>query len=201
MEKKHFTACHECDLIHQLPDVPEGGVARCARCDSVLYRPRKDSLNRTLALALAGTILFIIANTFPFIAFKIGAQVRETTLATGIYELFNQNMGLIASLVLITVVIVPAINLCCLLYIIFPLQLNRVPKFMVPVFRLYLMLKPWGMMEIFMLGIIVSGFKLIKMASLIPGLSLFAFFGLIFVLTTIIITLDEHLIWEKVDYS
>jgi paraquat-inducible protein A len=72
---------------------------------------------------------------------------------------------------------------------------------MVPVFRLYLMLKPWGMMEIFMLGIIVSGFKLIKMASLIPGLSLFAFFGLIFVLTTIIITLDEHLIWEKVDYS
>lgn len=201
MERKHFTACHECDLIHQLPDVPAGGVARCARCDSVLYRPRKDSLNRTLALALAGTILFIIANTFPFIAFKIGAQVRQTTLATGIYELFNQNMGLIASLVLITVVIVPAINLCCLLYIIFPLQLNRVPKFMVPVFRLYLMLKPWGMMEIFMLGIIVSGFKLIKMASLIPGLSLFAFFGLIFVLTTIIITLDEHLIWEKVDYS
>lgn len=201
MERKHFTACHECDLIYQLPDVPAGGVARCARCDSVLYRPRKDSLNRTLALALAGTILFIIANTFPFIAFKIGAQVRQTTLATGIYELFNQNMGLIASLVLITVVIVPAINLCCLLYIIFPLQLNRVPKFMVPVFRLYLMLKPWGMMEIFMLGIIVSGFKLIKMASLIPGLSLFAFFGLIFVLTTIIITLDEHLIWEKVDYS
>jgi len=201
MERKHYTACHECDLIHQLPEVPAGGVARCARCDSVLYRPRKDSLNRTLALALAGTILFIIANTFPFIAFKIGAQVRQTTLATGIYELFSQDMGLIASLVLITVVIVPAINLCCLLYIIFPLQLNRVPKFIVSVFRLYLMLKPWGMMEIFMLGIIVSGFKLIKMASLIPGLSLFAFFGLIFVLTTIIITLDEHLIWEKVDYS
>ncbi len=148
-----------------------------------------------------GSILFVIANTFPFIAFKIGAQVRETSLATGIFELYSQHMGLIASLVLITVVIVPAINLCCLLYIILPLQLNRVPKFMVPVFRLYLMLKPWGMMEIFMLGIIVSGFKLIKMASLIPGLSLFAFFGLIFVLTTIIVTLDEHLIWEKVDYS
>lgn len=201
MKKEHFIACHECDLIHELPDVPAGGVARCVRCDSTLHRPRKDSLNRTLALAMAGSILFVIANTFPFIAFKIGAQVRETSLATGIYELYSQHMGIIASLVLITVVIVPAINLCCLLYIILPLQLNRVPKFMVPVFRLYLLLKPWGMMEIFMLGIIVSGFKLIKMASLIPGLSLFAFFGLIFVLTTIIVTLDEHLIWEKVDYS
>lgn len=201
MKKDHFIACHECDLIHNLPEVPAGGVARCQRCESTLYRPRKDSLNRTLALAMAGSILFIIANTFPFIAFKIGAQVRETTLATGIYELFNQNMGLIAALVLITVVIVPAISLCCLLYIILPLQLNRAPKFMVPVFRLYLFLKPWGMMEIFMLGILVSGFKLIKMASLIPGLSLFAFLGLIFVLTTIIVTMDEHLIWEKVDYS
>lgn len=201
MKKDHFIACHECDLIHKLPEVPAGGVARCLRCESTLYRPREDSLNRTLALALAGAILFIIANTFPFIAFKIGAQVRETTLATGIYELYNQRMGLIASLVLITVVIVPAINLCCLLYIILPLQLKRVPKFMVPVLRLYLFLKPWGMMEIFMLGIIVSGFKLIKMASLIPGLSLFAFFGLVFVLALITVTLDEHLLWEKIDYS
>jgi paraquat-inducible protein A len=201
MKKDHFIACHECDLIHNLPEVPVGEVARCLRCESTLHRPRKDSLNRTLALAMAGSMLFVIANTFPFIAFKIGAQVRETTLATGIFELFNQNMGLIATLVLITVVIVPAINLCCLLYIILPLQLNRTPIFMVPVFRLYLFLKPWGMMEIFMLGILVSGFKLIKMASLIPGLSLFAFFGLIFVLTTILVTLDEHLIWEKVDYS
>ena len=72
---------------------------------------------------------------------------------------------------------------------------------MVPVFRLYLLLKPWGMLEIFMLVIIVSGFKLIKMASLIPGLSLFAFFGLVFVLALIIVTLDEHLIWERVDFS
>jgi paraquat-inducible protein A len=201
MKKDHLIACHECDLVHKLPEVPAGGVARCLRCESTLYRPRKDSLNRTLALALAGSILLIIANTFPFIAFKIGSQVRETTLATGIYELYNQHMGIIASLVLITVVIVPAINLFCLLYIILPLQMKRVPKFMVPVFRLYLLLKPWGMLEIFMLGIIVSGFKLIKMASLIPGLSLFAFFGLVFVLTLIIVTLDEHLIWEKVDYS
>jgi paraquat-inducible protein A len=57
------------------------------------------------------------------------------------------------------------------------------------------------MMEIFMLGILVSGFKLIKMATLIPGLSLFAFFGLIVVLTSILVSIDEHLIWEKVDYS
>ena len=109
-------------------------------------------------------------------------------------------MGFIATLVLITVVIIPLISLCCLLYILVPLQQNRVPKFLAQVFRLYLFLKPWGMMEIFMLGILVSGFKLIKMASIIPGLSLFAFSILILVLSAILTTLDERIIWEKIDY-
>ena len=200
MTKEHFIACHECDLIHKLPDVPDGDVASCLRCDATLYRPRKDSLNRTLALTIAGIILFAVANTFPFIGFQIQAQVRETTLATGIYELYRQDMGFIATLVLTNVVVIPLINLICLLYILIPLQLRLVPKYLAPVFRLYLFLKPWGMMEIFMLGILVSGFKLIKMASIIPGLSLFAFSILIFVLSTIVTTLDEHIIWEKIDY-
>lgn len=200
MAKEQFIACHECDLIHKLPDIPDGGAARCLRCDATLYRPRKDSLNRTLALTIAGIILFVIANTFPFIGFNIQAQIRETTLATGIYELYHQEMGIIATLVLITVVIIPLISLCCLLYILIPLQQQRVPKFLAPVFRLYLFLKPWGMMEIFLLGILVSGFKLIKMAAIIPGLSLFAFSILILVLSTIVTTLDEHIIWEKIDY-
>ncbi|MEE4165680.1 MAG: paraquat-inducible protein A [Desulfocapsaceae bacterium] len=200
MTNDHFIACHECDLVHRLPEIPAGSAARCLRCEALLYRPAADSLNRTLALTIAGIVLFIIANTFPFIGFEIQAQVRETTLATGIYELYRQNMWLIATLVLVTVVIIPLINLCCLLYILIPLQLNRVPKLLAPALRLYLVLKPWGMMEIFMLGILVSGFKLIKMASLIPGLSLFAFAVLIFVLSTIVSTLDEHIIWEKIDY-
>ncbi len=201
MAKGHFIACHECDLIHDLPDIPDGGAARCLRCEALLYRPRKDSLDRTLALTIAGIILFVIANTFPFIGFNIQAQIRETTLATGIYELYHQDMGIIATLVLITVVIIPFISLCCLLYILVPLQQHRVPKFLAPVFRFYLFLKPWGMMEIFMLGILVSGFKLIRMASIIPGLSLFAFSILILVLSAIVTTLDEHLIWEKIDYQ
>ena len=82
MAKEQFIACHECDLIHKLPDIPDGGAARCLRCEATLYRPRKDSLNRTLALSIAGIILFVIANTFPFIGFNIQAQIRETTLAT-----------------------------------------------------------------------------------------------------------------------
>ncbi len=200
MKAEHFIACHECDLIHRLGEIPSGGVARCSRCDSSLHRSKYNSLNRSLALTLAGVIFFIIANTHPFLGFKIGSQLRETTLATGIHELFRQDMNIIAILVLFTVVIVPAIHLLCLLYILIPLIANRIPRYLAPVFRLYFFLKPWGMMEIFMLGILVSGFKLVKMATIIPGVALFAFFGLIIVLAALVVVLDEHLIWEQIDY-
>jgi paraquat-inducible protein A len=201
MENEHFIACHACDLLHKIVKVPLGGAARCSRCGSSLYRPKRDSINRTYALTLAGIILYLIANTHPFLGFQIGSQIRETSLATGIYQLYLQDMKVIATLVLFTVVIVPATHLLCMLYMLVPLRVNRVPRFLAPVFRLYLVLKPWGMMEIFMLGILVAGFKLVKMATIIPGIALFAFMALIFVLASTTVTFDEHLIWEKIDYQ
>lgn len=193
-------ACHACDLVHRLGSVPSGGSARCARCGSSLYRPKRDSLDRTLALTLTGAILFLIANTHPFLGFKIGAQTRETTLATGIYQLYQQDMGTIATLVLLTVVLVPAVHLLSMLYILVPLKSRRVPRHMARVLRLVILLKPWGMMEVFMLGILVSMVKLVKMATIVPGVALFAFLGLIFVLAAMAVTLDEHEIWEHIDH-
>jgi len=195
----HLIACHECDLVHKLGEVPPDGAARCARCGTALYRPKRDSINRTLALALAGLVLYIIANTNPFLGFKIGSQVRETILATGIYQLYQQDMKMIATVVLFTVVLVPAIYLVSMLYILVPLQMNLVPRHLARVFRLLGFLKPWGMMEIFMLGILVSAVKLGKMATIIPGEALFAFMALIFVQAAMAVTLDSHLIWEQLN--
>ena len=197
----HFLACHECDLVHKVGDVPPGAGARCARCGAVLYRPKRDSLNRTLALAVAGVVLFVIANTYPFLGFKIGAQVRETTLVTGIYQLYAQEMATLAMVVVFTVVLVPAVHLASLLYILVPLQRGRVPRHLARVFALVQRLKPWGMMEIFMLGILVSVVKLAKMATIIPGVALYAFLGLIFILAAMAVTLDDHLVWDHIEVS
>ncbi len=195
----HLIACHECDLVHALGAIPTGGAAHCARCGATLYRPKSDSINRTLALTLTGLVLYVIANTHSFLGFQIGAQVRETTLGTGIYQLYQQEMQTIATLVLITVVIVPAIHLLCMLYILLPLHFNRVPNHLARVLRVVIFLKPWGMMEVFLLGILVSVVKLVKMATIIPGVALFAFLALIFVLAAMMVTLDEHQIWERLE--
>ena len=190
-------ACHECDLIHRVKPLPKKGVANCIRCGSVLYRDKPNSLERTLALSLAGLVLFVLANWFPFLALKMEAQIHQTNLITGIKVLYTQGMQGLAVVVLLTTILAPLAQLVGMLYLLLPLRHDRVPPKFAPIFRFVRGLETWSMMEVFMLGILVSVVKLAKMAQIVPGIAIFSFFGLIVVLAAATISLDPHEIWEK----
>jgi paraquat-inducible protein A len=198
MTALRITACHECDLLQRLPSLPPGGTARCPRCGALLHRRRVDSLQRALALTLAGMMLFLVANSFPFLGFRLQAQVQETILVTGIYKLYSQGLAGLATLVLLTTVLFPAAQLAGLLYILVPLKLHRSPPGMAGVYRVVRALQPWSMMEVFMLGILVALVKLAKMATILPGISLFAFMALIFALAGVSAVLDPEGVWERI---
>lgn len=192
-------ACHECDLLHQTRALPMGATARCARCGAVLYRRKRNSLDRVLALTIAGLILFIVANVYPFLTFRLEAQIQETTLATGIIELYHQGMWIVAGVVLLTSIVMPLLELTGMLYVLLPLKFNRRPWNLPFLFRTIRGFKPWGMMEVFMLGILVAFVKLSKMASIIPGIALYAFMILIFVLAASAAALDPHIVWDRLE--
>ena len=80
-------------------------------------------------------------------------------------------MQVIAILVFFTTVLVPLIQMLCLLYILVPLKFGRIPRHLPQVFRFVRGLQPWSMMEVFMAGILVSIVKLAKMAKIIPGIA------------------------------
>ena len=190
-------ACHQCDLLHRVRPLTHGGVAQCMRCGAVLYRRKKDSLNRTLALAIAGIILFVVANTYPFLAIKSEGLMQETTLLAGVKELYVQNMWELSALVLITTFLMPFIQLSGMIYVLMPLKFNSLPWRLPFIFRFLQSIQPWGMMEVFMLGILVAIVKLAKMANIIPGIALYAFAALIFVLAGAMASLDPDIVWDR----
>ena len=193
-----LVACHECDLIHRIGPVPQGSAARCCRCGALLSQDKPNSLERTLALTVAGLILFIVANAFPFLGFKLQSQVHKTLLITGVQELFHQGMWILATVVLLTTIVLPALQMLGLLYVLVPLRLNRIPWKLKEVFRFIQSIRPWAMMEVFMLGILVSVVKLSKMATIVPGIAAFAFMPLIFILAASLVVLDSHAVWERI---
>ena len=192
-------ACHECDLLHQSQPLPPGGTARCVRCGAVLYRRKQNSLDRVLALTVAGLILFLIANVYPFLTFRLEAQVQETNLITGVIELYHQGMWIVAGVVLLTTIVMPLLELIGMLFVLVPMKLLRRPRKIALLFRTVRSFRPWGMMEVFMIGIFVAAVKLVKMASIIPGTALYAFMILIFILAASAAALDPHIVWKKLD--
>jgi len=197
MNDPMLMACHECDLLQTIQPLMGKASAKCYRCEAVLYSRKPDSLERTLAFTLAGLILFALAVSFPFLSFKIGAQIQQTTLITGVKVLFEQGLAGLATVVLLTTILAPMLQLLGLLYVLLPLKLGR-PAYKLPlVFRWTHTLQPWSMMEVFMLGILVSMVKLMKMAQIIPGISVYAFLALIFVLAAASASLDPHAVWER----
>ena len=104
-------------------------------------------------------------------------------------------------LVLLTTILVPLLQLLVLVYVLVPLYLNRTPWKLGSIFRLFHSLQPWGMMEVFMIGILVAVVKLVGMAQIVPGLALWSFAVLIIVLAAAAANLDPRLVWERVRYQ
>ena len=191
-------ACHDCDLTLQVDPIPEGGSARCSRCGALLFRLKRNSMDTVLALTVTGLILFIIANAFPFLSFKVQVSTHETVLITGVRELYHQGMWIIATVVLLTTIIFPAVQMLGSLYVLGSLRLNLRPWKLKEIFRLIQALQAWAMMDVFMLGILVSIVKLGKMGTIVPGIAAFAFMALIFVLSASMAALDPHAVWEQI---
>lgn len=190
-------ACHECDLLLRVDHSFEAGVVKCPRCAAVLLEHKRHSLDLTLAYTITGLVLFVISNAFPIIGFQFERQSTETVLLSGVWELLDQDMHLLAALVFITTILAPFTQLATLLYVFLPLKFNRTAPYTAEVFRFVSVVRSWSMMEVFMLGILVSVVKLAAMGTIVPGVALWSFGLLIFVLAAATSSLDQDLVWER----
>jgi paraquat-inducible protein A len=199
MHAETLIACHECDLLLREVALPEGGLARCGRCGAELYRSHPDSIDRSLAFTLGAVVLFVISNVFPILGIEVQGQATQSTLIGAVRSLYDQDMHLVAALVFVTTVVMPVIELSAMTYLLLPLRLGRAPRYFSPVFRVLQAVRPWGMVEVFMLGVLVSLVKLAHIANVVPGVALWSFGGLMLLLAAAAAAFDPRVLWAHMD--
>jgi paraquat-inducible protein A len=191
-------ACHECDLLQWEIVLPPGGTACCSRCGAVLYRNKPDSLDRTLAFTVGAAVLFILANVFPVVGLEAQGNRTSTTLFGTVRTLHDQGMTSVAVLVFVTTILMPALDIGAMLYMLLPIRLGVVPKGLPAMFRLVQTVRPWGMVEVFMLGTLVSLAKLSHIAAVRPGIALWSFGMLMFLVAAAAVSFEAHDFWAQV---
>jgi paraquat-inducible protein A len=199
MAPASLIACHECDLLQREVSLPPGGKAVCSRCGATLYVRRRDTIERTLALILAAAILFLIGNSYPVVTMEIQGQRTEALVWQGAWRLYQEGEPLVGGIVFLTAFVFPLVQIVGLLAILIPVRLARAPRYLVPVFRMVSEARPWSMVEVFMLGVLVSLVKLAHMATVVPGAGMWAFFALIIVLASATSILDPHDVWARLE--
>lgn len=191
-------ACHECDLLQRETRLPVGGTACCSRCGAVLYRNKPDSFDRTLALTLGAAVLFVLANVHPVVGLEAQGNRTSTTLFGTVRTLYDQNMTSVAGLVLVTTILMPALEIGAMLYMLLPLKLGILPNGLPAMFRLVQTVRPWGMVEVFMLGTLVALAKLSHIAAVLPGIALWSFGALMFVMAAAAASFEPRDFWAHV---
>ncbi len=194
-------ACHECDLLQRQPAATYDSTIVCHRCSAELFRDIPDSVEHVVALSIAGLILFAVANIFPFLAFEVGNQSTQTTLFTGVRALYLQGIWALSGLILFTCILAPMLQLLLMLYIFVPIKFGKLAKYTKPAFRTLQHIQNWNMIEVFMIGILVALVKLTKMADIVPGIAMWSFVVLIFVVTGAATSIDGRIVWRQLESS
>jgi len=198
-DRGRLLACRECDLLQRECELPPHRIAECARCGAELFRAKPRSLDHTLAYVVGAAVLFFIANAFPVLSLEANGLVNTTTILGAAQALYDDNERIVAILVFMTTMLLPGIEIAAIIYMLGALRLGRVPVRLSFAFRLVEAVKPWGMQQVFIIGVLVSLVKLEHMATVILGIGLYAMAGVILLLTAAEASYDPRALWKRVD--
>ena len=192
-------ACPDCDTLFELAALREGEKAICPHCVATLQVHQRNSLHRTAAFAMAAAVLFVVANCFPFLTLSAGFRESEMHLWQSAAGLEEQGSPYLAGAISLFILLAPALLIGSLLYLALPLLWVRRGPGAIPLCRALVWTRRWNMVEVFLVGVLVSLLKLGKLATLSVGTSFWAFIVLIFCLTAALASIDPRELWARLE--
>ncbi len=192
-------ACQACDLLVNLESMRPGQRASCPRCGYRLTRLRPDAVERLMAYSIAALVALVFACLFPFLSFASSGVESVMTLPQTPGSLWRNGLPLVAILVAAFIIAIPALVLVSLLLLSVPLARGRFRPWLKPIGRWLFHLQSWAMVEVFIIGVIVSLVKIAKMATVTLGLSFWSYVAFAILFTFAIGVLDRYQLWNAIE--
>ena len=190
-------ACPDCDLLHQAIELAPNAQARCLRCHAALRRaPQPQDADLTLSLALASLVLLGIAHLNPVFGIEVQGQQQSASLWQAAMTLWDEDAWFLSVLVLTTTLLFPLVELLALCTVLLYARAGRVGPGIALVLRTLHAVRPWVMVEVLMLGVLIALVKLSSLAEVLTGPGLWSFALLMLLLAATSMLFDEASVWE-----
>jgi paraquat-inducible protein A len=187
--------CISCDTVNRRPTLQPREVAVCSACGGTLLRGHK-SVQQLAALGLTAAMLCLVANVTPMLGIDLSGRHSDATLWGSVLAFTNHVTAPMAVVVAMAVVVLPALQIAILCWLsLFALAGRRAPLFK-DLMRAWQSLHPWCMVEVAMLGILVTYVKLKGLFHVDVGVGIWAMAGLAIVLT-VVFPRDVQSLWNE----
>jgi paraquat-inducible protein A len=197
---KKLRECPQCGLICKMPALRIGIVADCPRCGHALWRHQKHPFKYVLACGLAAAVFYCFALAAPFLEISAYGRFQLAKIQTGPGQLYQTGFELVGLLVLAVTVIFPGIKIAMLLVTLIGIETKFLPaRILKSIFRWYEPIRPWAMIDVYLLGFLVAYTRLIAMASVHLDTALFALIGVMISTAAADAALDTETVWTALD--
>lgn len=201
MKLSESVACPDCDLLQHIPALEPGRKAACARCGRTLVKRPSGSRDLPLALTIAAAIALVIAFTLPLMELHVVGRFASTTIPGAAYEMWVTGQYIVSVLVLFCAVIAPAGYVLFMLILLLAARHTPVPHWAAEMLRWVTHIQVWSMLEVVMLGVLVSLTKIAQLASVEPGIGMYGFGATILLIPAIVTNFDKREVWWRVEWS
>ena len=171
----------------------------CTRCNHIVRKRIKDSLQVSLALTICAILLYIPAMLYPIMEVtRLGVKI-ESTILEGVVSFVEQGSYFIAIVVFTASVIIPLIKLVGLLFIFISLKINvkMHNNRKILIFKFVEAIGKWSMIDIYVVAILASIVQLDEIFNIKGGIAATSF-ALMVILTMIAANrFDTRIIWDE----
>ena len=192
-----LVVCEQCGLAHRWKALHGHEVARCTRCEAVMGRAERLSIDQVLALTAAAAVVWVVAMTTDVLTLQLGGAEARSTLFDAVRRTWLEGEELVSIATFLTTVLAPALFIGLRLYVLAPLAFggHRARGFAACV-RLLRLAGDWNLVSVFTVGALLSLVRLTALADAVPGPALFALGALTLLFAAIESAGLRHLWWH-----
>jgi paraquat-inducible protein A len=188
-------ACRACGKIQALPPPKAGNDRKCLRCGETMGSGRVH-MDLAVPLLAAASIAFVTILLLPLLRIELEGRHADGGLMTGVSGFLHYNMWPMALFAFGCVVFAPLGRVATLLFAIMCVQNHRRPPYLARLYRFSESLRPWCMLDVFLVGSLISMTKLRDLVRVEMAPGLWILMGLVWCLALFDTFFDRHRFWD-----
>lgn len=198
--RRQTIACPICDTMYQVDDEIAVRDTRCIRCGHRLTFGRSGAIVRVVGLAMTSAILMGLAMFLPFLNLSSGGRTVSASLVEVVGGFADGLMVPLAFAVLGFILVLPLTRFVLLIFALGPVALER-PAYpgAALALRWAILLKPWAMAEIFMIGVAVALVKLSGLATIGMGSAFWVLSAVVLITAYQETFMCRHTLWTELN--